>query len=69
MTHQTQSKNEFEFDDPEHEVDYYIARAYELRHEAMSQFMSDAGHGIANAYHATAGWIAQHLHRHPSTNA
>lgn len=69
MTRPSNEATEFDFVHPEHEADYYIQRAYELRHEAISQMMSDAGHSIAHAYHATTEWIAQHLHRQPGSHA
>lgn len=69
MTHPSKNTTKFHFDEPEHEPSYYIRRAHELRHEAVSQMMSDARHNLAQAYHATTSWIAQHLHRHPSTHA
>jgi len=66
---QPNEQKEFDFVYSEENANFYIQRAYELRHEAISQMMADARQGIAHAYHATANWLSEHLHRQPGSHA
>ena len=73
MTHTPDLPTESNLIKTEHEVNYYVERAHQLREEALTQFAIDAGRAIANAFHGASAWIAQRLHlstnRHPSSHA